>query len=945
MTAHSRTQAPQLAQAPRQFRGHAPRLPSHWLKLAAITSAFASTVTLAAPPAGTVIGNQAAATYTDASAVSRTATSNTVTTVVQQVAAFTLTATQTKTAAPGAPVSFAHTINNTGNGPDTFNLTSVNNTGDNFDLTGLTVYADANCDGVADNATAITSVGPVAAGANACVVVTGTVPGTATTGQSGNVNLNASSVFTAAVVASNVDTINVTGNAVINVTKAINTPSGSPGSGPFTYTLTYVNNGNSAATNVVLADLIPAGVSYATGSGRWSGSGATALTDGAAPADPAGVTYDFGVTAPGAVTAVVATVAANASGTITFQVNVGANQAPGVINNVARLCYNDGAAQQPTGCTPANTTTTGSPTNTVPFTVNQVAAVNGNGSASDSAAAADPAAIASASQGSTISFNNYIWNRGNGADSFDVTVPAVGGPGNNYPIGTTFQLFRSDGVTPLVDTNGNSTPDTGTIPPANGGTCTAANGFVADATNLRCGYAVVLKATLPVSATGGPFAVTKTATSRIDVSKTDTITDTLTAVTSSTVDLRNGSANTLGTGSGPEASPITTLAVNPGASATFTLKANNTSAVADTYNLGASTDSSFATSVLPSGWSVTFRADGGAGDCSTLGATVSNTGTINAGANGTFCAVVAVPANAAAVAAPGTSIFFRVQSPTTGAVDRKHDAVTVNTIRSITITPTNSGQIYPGGSVAYAHTVTNSGNVLEGATLGQAALSNVMTGATAGWSAVVYWDKNNDGVLDASDPVVTDLSQLTGGTGGASTAAGLDPAESARIFVKVLAPAAAPIGAVNVDTVTVTSTGTINAVAAPAAVSVTDTTTVIAGQLQLVKDQALDATCDGTADTAFGQSVITTGANPGACIRYRVTATNNGTANVVNLVISDSTPANTTYNTGGGTAPAAISSGTVTAPTAATTGTVQSTTATLTPGQSVVLTFGVRINP
>jgi len=42
--------------------------------------------------AGTSIGNQASATYTDSSSVSRTATSNVVTTIVQQVASLTLTA-------------------------------------------------------------------------------------------------------------------------------------------------------------------------------------------------------------------------------------------------------------------------------------------------------------------------------------------------------------------------------------------------------------------------------------------------------------------------------------------------------------------------------------------------------------------------------------------------------------------------------------------------------------------------------------------------------------------------------------------------------------------------------------------------------------------------------------------------------------------------------------
>ncbi len=921
------------------------RDPRRLLSLAFGVSLFAVSVASAAPPAGTVIGNQAAATYTDASAVPRTATSNTVTTVVQQVGAFTLTAAQTKTAAPGAPITFAHTVTNTGNGSDSFTLAAVNNSGDNFDLIGLSVFVDATCDGIADNATPITSIGPITAGGAACVVVSGNLPGSATTGQSANFNLNALSVFNAAATQSNIDTVNVSGNAVVNVTKSISSPSGNPGTGPYTYTLTYTNNGNSNAVNMILGDIVPSGMNYVAGSGRWSGSGTTALTDGAAPADPAGISNDFGVTAAGVVSAVVASVPSNASGTLSFQVDVIAGQSPGVINNTARLCYNDGAVQQPTGCTAANTTTTGTPTNTAPFTVNQVAAVNGNGSATDSASVTDPAAIASAAQGATISYNNYVWNRGNGADSFDITIPTVGSAGNSFPAGTTFQLFKSDGVTPLVDTNGNGTPDTGLVPAVNGATCTPANGFVADAGNARCGYNVVLKATLPAGATGGPFAVSKTATSRLDSSKFDAITDTLSAVTSSTMDLRNGAANTAGIGPGPEGTAVTTQAVNPGSSTSFILKANNTSAVADTYNLAASTDNTFASIALPAGWSVSFRADGGTGNCATLGAIVSNTGVINAGANATFCALVSVPANAPAAPAPGIGIFFRALSPTTGAGDRKFDAVTINTLRSLSFSPNNSGQVFPGGSVVYSHTVTNNGNVAEGVTAGLVALGNVLSGATAGWSSIVYWDRNNDGVLDAADPIVSDLAQLVGGSGGASIAAGLDIAESARIFVKVLAPASAPIGAANIDTVTFTTTGAINSVAAPAAVSATDTTTVIAGEVRLVKEQALDANCDGTPETAYAQSSINAGAVPGACIRYRVTATNEGTANVTNLVVSDATPASTTYHTGGGAAPAVSSLGTVTAPGVGTSGTVQATITTLAPAQSAVISFGVRIDP
>lgn len=666
------------------------------------------------------------------------------------------------------------------------------------------------------------------------------------------------------------------------------------------------------------------------------------LGDGAA-GDPIGLTYDYNVTNGVSVTAVIASVAPNTSGTLTFQVTINSNQAPGVINNTALVCYNDGVAQVPLGCT---TTSGGTATNTVPFTVNQTASVRANGSATDSSTNADPAAVATAAQGSTVSFSNYIWNLGNGADSFDVTITS-----NTFPAGTTFQMFRSDGVTPLLDTNGNSTPDTGNIPPTSGGTCTAGNGFVADAS--RCGYLVVLRATLPTGVSlGGPFNAVLTAASRFNATVTDTVTDTLTAIIANTVDLRHSA--TSGNGPGSEVAAVTTNSVNPGASTTFVLQVHNTGGVADTYNLAASTLDTFPITSLPIGWTVTFRADGGAGDCSSTGATLTNTGVVNAGAVATYCAVVSVPANAAASPTPGTPLFFRALSPTSGAADRLRDAVIVNTVRAVTITPNNSGQIFPGGTVVYAHTVTNNGNVVEGDAAGEVVLSAVMTGATSGWNNVIYWDRNNDGVLDAADPVITDLAQLTLGTGGASVAAGLDVGESARILVRVFASGAAAIGDVNTVTVTATVIGAINGTAAPTAVSATDATTVIAGQVRLVKEQALDANCDGTADGAFSQVQIA--AAPGACVRYRITATNEGTSNVLTLVISDSTPANTRYHVGAGGCPGTFG----TAPAAATTlpgvialtsgacgtsATFQVTVATLLPSQSVVVTFGVQIDP
>ena len=116
----------------------------------------------AAAPAGTSIGNQASATYTDGSGVTRTVTSNTVQTVVQQVASLTLTANGAKTSSIGSTVYYPHTLTNTGNGADTFALSVANVAGSAFSMTGLALYAD-NGSGQ-PTGSPITTTGALAAG-------------------------------------------------------------------------------------------------------------------------------------------------------------------------------------------------------------------------------------------------------------------------------------------------------------------------------------------------------------------------------------------------------------------------------------------------------------------------------------------------------------------------------------------------------------------------------------------------------------------------------------------------------------------------------------------------------------------------------------------------------------------------------------------------------------
>src|SRR5690606_10191663 len=142
-------------------------------------------------------------------------------------------------------------------------------------------------------------------------------------------------------------------------------------------------------------------------------------------------------------------------------------------------------------------------------------------------------------------------------------------------------------------------------------------------------YNIVLKVTLPNGANGGgPYTITKRATSVTDPSVFDDMDDVLTTIAGNTVDItanndiaNDGAQASDGLGAGPEGSPIQTNATNPGTTTRYTLFVNNTSAVSDNYDLSVSTDQTFATQTIPVGVTVTFR------DASTL-AVIANTGTV-----------------------------------------------------------------------------------------------------------------------------------------------------------------------------------------------------------------------------------------------------------------------------------------------------------------------------
>ncbi len=862
-----------------------------------------------APPAGGTIGNQATFTFEDGSGTTRTVSSNLVQTIVQQVASLTLTADGTTTAAPGNQVAFPHTLTNTGNGTDNFNLALVNDAGDNFDFTGFAIYRDADQDGVPDdfsdlNGTAVA----LNAGEAFNFVVVGTVPGTTPSGQTGTMTVTATSVFDAVQTLANTDTTNVTGNAVINVTKAIDVSNGPAGSGPYTYTLTYTNAGNATALNVTLTDLIPSDMTYVSNSGRWSVTIAEVLSDADAGdshgTNPDTVVYDFNVTTANTMTAVLNQVEAGESGTLTFQVTVDAGAVPGVINNTAVITYDDGSGSI---VGPGNT-------NTVPFTVDPTRGVNITdvGSATDDDGTAnDIVNEATAPQGSTVAFENVIINTGNAPDTFNITIS-----GSTFPGATAFQLYQADGATPLVDTNSDSIPDTGPVPA--GGT-----------------VRVVLTAILDPGASGpGPYDIIKTATSINNPAVNDTTTDRLDTIQGDAVDLTNdvsvpgGAAAGDGLGAGPEAAPVRTNNANTGTITTFTLFVNNVGPTADAYDLAASTDNTFATITLPTAWTAQFFLDDGNATRDGGDTLVANSDSIPPGGDVLVFVDISVPAG---FAAGPVDIYFRALSPTSGASDIIRDAVLVATERAVTLNPDNVGQVFPGGTVVYQHTLANEGNVDESAASSTITLDVV--NSLAGFNTVVYYDSNTNGVVDVgTDPVVS-----TNGTSGPFPVA-IPAGTSVTLLARVAAPPSAIVGTVDVATITATTTGDINGVAPPPVVSATDTTTVISGDVSLDKTQAIDADCNGVADTAFGAANIT--ANPGECICYEVTATNTGAVNTTNSVFNDTTPVFTTLSV----APAVTVGAITQQPALAANGPIAADVGTLTPLQTSVLSFCVQID-
>ena len=821
-------------------------------------------------PAGSVIGNQATATYTDSNSVSRQAFSNLVQTSVSQIYKGTLTQTQSKYATPGTQVLFPHTYLNTGNGPDTVTLTdgSVGS-----DLTNVHVYIDANGDGIPDNTTDLSGTGiPIAAGASVKVVVVATLAsGALKTDPTANFQLNLSAVSSGGGVVTgtpNTDTVVYSSNGVINVTKSMVPVTGQ--SNLYTVTLTYTNTGNATATTVAMVDdLVAQGTNFTyckgvtaatcssgTGSATWNGTGFTDASGG-----PTGLTWTI-TTPTGGMTATVASVAPGVTGTVTYNLLAATPSSyPATFSNYAKYQYVDGGGNTiPSGSTYINTNTVGLAFNgyagvkftaaTAMLPATAVTYTAGTGAAPTANSTPDTDLITAPtvySAGTTIFWSQTITNSGLVTDTFNLTLDPTGAgttldptiaAASRFPSGTTFQLYRSDGKTPLTDSNGDGIVDSGPL-------STNGTAVIVVAATVPANFTVTSSTTFDVNLVA--TSTNATANNFATPGLQDVIQDevTITSTKNAGVDVAANAADTIGNGTGVSGEAAGPYGGYPGSVVVipFWIFNNGTSSAPDAYNLSfrySATDigtlstpltpftsaqagtAPGASGIIPA-WTVQIAPNTGT-SCSTYGAPVTASSVIAQGSSAEYCLVMQVPAGYA----QGTYYFaVQAQSGGTGGIDQMAVKASVSSYTSVSISPNNQGTIYAGGTASYKHVITNGGNVSDTVNFTVPTNSN-----SGGWTVAIFAADSTGTLNTLATPVVPGTTTLSLGAGA-----------SAIYYVVVQAPAGANPGDVDVTGWGITVTGNIST-----AIASRIPAPSVSGQVKLVKSLCVDTPCThGTA--------------------------------------------------------------------------------------------------
>lgn len=847
-----------------------------------------------------IISNMAVGEYSEeGSTVVQVARSNLVQTTILPVYSLNLVAANNKTVVAGQTVYFNHILTNTSNETDQYTFTVSNNpTGDDFDFvnSSLMVYLDANNDGIPDGS-AITGY-TLGAGQSVGLIVAASIPNTITTGKVANLTLMVTSANGASGTNSNVDKATVTDQSTLVVRKKFSQITAANGD-VVTIRLDYQNPTNTIVPTATLTDTLGSNLTYEVNTGKWNG--VTVYDAVGGTADPTGINYSV---TSNVVTATLTNIPANTIGYIEFNVKINKSIA-GKIENVINV----------TGLTTDTS-------NTAVVNVAPVYAVKMNGSASNVSDNTNTITASAVPQGGELKFTNYVWNIGNTTDRFNLTLT-----NSTFPTGSQIEFYRADGVTPLLDSNGDGIPDTG---------------LLSAGVNLP----IVVKVRLPSSyavTTDTTFEVSPQAQSLGDISKTSLIKDQgnlLATTVARLVDLTNSPENNgLGNGNvnnagNPWKTVIAATSTNPvaGGQAIFPLKVSHTG-IGTEYLLSANSTSNFTSLTLPNGVNrVRFYVSGNGSNCNVMGSETGKTIYLNNGESQLICAVVEVDQLNSSVTTP---IYFRALSTSfvsgnnssNPSQDIIMDAITiqsVNSVAKVEFTPNFRGQVSPLGTVIYSHLLINNTDVDY--TGNYSFLSN---NDQVEFNSTLFYDVNGNGVFDAGDLVMRSLADLPGGKLAAHT--------QVKLLLQVKNLVANNIAQANTTTINLT-----NNVNGQVLASITDVTTVNQRQLKLSKLQARDFDCDDTADESYTTNTLTIGKQAngqGQCVLYKVILTNtSATAMSTAFTFRDMTPAYTVLSQ----SPICTSCSSMTAPTVGNAGAVSGTLNSVAANQSYEFNFGVR---
>jgi uncharacterized repeat protein (TIGR01451 family) len=311
-----------------------------------VMTAFSAPALATGTVAGTTISNTATATYTDPTGNPVSIPSNTVNLRVDEVLNVTVATAESGDVAalPGSTNQVVrYTVTNTGNGSEAFRLNPITAIGgDAFDPAATSIVLDTNGNGVYDaGVDTVYSAGsndPVLAPDTSIrVFILSTVPGSATDGQRGQIDLTA----TAATGSGPAGTTFAGqgtggGDAVVGTTTAVGRdknffvisaatvalaksasvldPFGGTKSVPgsiITYTLVATVSGSGTIANLAVGDPIPAATTYQPASITAEGTAVSDATDG-----------DAGEFAGGRVAVRFGSVAGGQTRTVTFKVKI-----------------------------------------------------------------------------------------------------------------------------------------------------------------------------------------------------------------------------------------------------------------------------------------------------------------------------------------------------------------------------------------------------------------------------------------------------------------------------------------------------------------------------------------------------------------------------------------------------------------------------------------------